>query len=88
VLDPKLLEILACPYCKAEVREEGDRLICTRRECGLVYAVEDGIPIMLVEEAAKPCPSCGSNRAFADEELVCRGCGARYRYEPEPGGPA
>ena len=84
MLNPKLLEILACPYCKADVREEGDRLVCSRRECGLVYAVEDGIPIMLVEEASKPCPACGKPREFADEELKCPSCGAKYRYEPGP----
>jgi hypothetical protein len=82
LLDPKLLEILACPYCKGEVREEGEKLVCTRRECGLVYAVEDGIPIMLVEEASKPCPSCGKQRTFAEEELACGSCGARFRYHP------
>jgi uncharacterized protein YbaR (Trm112 family) len=85
LLDPKFLEILACPYCKSEVREEGDRLFCTRSECGLVYAVEDGIPIMLIEEASKPCPQCKAEREFRDEELVCNSCGVRFRYEPKPG---
>ncbi|MHC5036601.1 MAG: Trm112 family protein [Planctomycetota bacterium] len=83
MLDPKFLEILACPYCKGEVREEGDRLFCARSECSLVFAVEEGIPIMLVEEAAKPCPKCREERDFLDEELVCKACGTRFRYEPE-----
>lgn len=84
MIDPKLLEILACPYCKAEIREDGDALHCTRTECGLVYAVEDGIPVMLVEEASKPCPKCKSQREFANEELLCPSCGERFRYEPAP----
>jgi uncharacterized protein YbaR (Trm112 family) len=49
MIDQELLEILACPACKAPVRLEGDRLSCT--SCGRRYPIRDGIPIMLVEEA-------------------------------------
>ena len=52
MIDPKLLEILACPVCKTEVRLEGDRLVCVA--CGRRYPVRDGIPVMLVEEAELP----------------------------------
>lgn len=54
MIDPKLLEILACPACDSRppVREENDRLICT--ECGRSYPVRDGIPEMLVESATLP----------------------------------
>ncbi|MDR5683640.1 MAG: Trm112 family protein [Armatimonadota bacterium] len=48
-LDPELIELLACPVCKAPVRSEDDRLVCTL--CGRRYPVRDGIPVMLVEEA-------------------------------------
>jgi uncharacterized protein YbaR (Trm112 family) len=53
-LDPWLLEILACPACRAPVRvdEPASTLVCTG--CGLVYPVRDGIPVMLVDEALKP----------------------------------
>lgn len=51
-VDKELLEILACPLDKAPVREEGDRLVCTR--CGRRYPVREGIPVMLVEEAELP----------------------------------
>ncbi len=54
MIDPELLEILACPACKAPVREEGDWILCTAKSCGLRYPVRDGIPVMLVEEAAQP----------------------------------
>lgn len=49
MLDPKLLEILACPACddRPPVRLEGDGLKCDK--CGRVYPVRDGIPEMLVE---------------------------------------
>lgn len=50
-LAPELLEILVCPKCKGdlEYRTEPESLVC--HSCRLVYAVEDGIPIMLVDEA-------------------------------------
>ena len=52
MIDPTLLELLACPACKTAVREEGDRLVCV--QCGRRYPVRDGIPVMLVEEAEQP----------------------------------
>ena len=52
MIDPKLLEILACPVCKTEVKLENDRLVCVR--CGLRYPIRDGIPVMLSEEAELP----------------------------------
>ncbi len=50
-LDPKLLEILACPKCKGDIHltKEGDGLICDK--CKLRYAIKDDIPIMLIDEA-------------------------------------
>ena len=50
-LAPDLLEILVCPKCEGdlEYRTQPESLVCHR--CRLVYAVEDGIPIMLIEEA-------------------------------------
>ena len=57
LLDKELLDILACPACRADVRLEGDRLVCT--SCGKRYPVRDGIPIMLVEEAEPPVSAAG-----------------------------
>jgi uncharacterized protein len=54
MIDKELLEILACPKCKADVRLEGDKIICTNAECGLHYPIRDGIPVMLIDEAEKP----------------------------------
>ena len=50
-LDPRLLEILACPLCKTEVSltPDGTGLVC--RSCRRRYPIVDDIPIMLVEEA-------------------------------------
>ena len=48
-----LLEILACPKCKGDLRlnETGDGLICV--QCQLLYEIRDDIPIMLIDEARK-----------------------------------
>jgi uncharacterized protein len=54
-LDKKLLEILACPKCKGDLRykdtPQEESLTCDK--CRLRYRVEDGIPIMLIDEAEK-----------------------------------
>ena len=46
-----LLEILACPVCKAkvELKPDGSSLKCV--ECKRVYPVRDDIPVMLIDEA-------------------------------------
>lgn len=51
IIDPELLEILACPKCKGDITLDEKRkgLICNN--CKLFYKIEDGIPIMLIEEA-------------------------------------
>ncbi len=54
MIDNELLKILACPKCKADVKLEGEKIVCTSSECGLRYPIKDGIPIMLIEEAEKP----------------------------------
>ena len=50
-ISAELLEILACPKCKGDIRlnETGDGLIC--ENCRLVYEIRDDIPIMLIDEA-------------------------------------
>ena len=50
-LNSELLEILACPQCKGEIRlnPAEDGLICDR--CQLLYEIKDDIPIMLVDQA-------------------------------------
>jgi uncharacterized protein YbaR (Trm112 family) len=54
-ISKELLEILACPRCKGDIRlnETGDGLICDA--CRLLYEIRNGIPIMLIDEA-KPLP--------------------------------
>ncbi len=52
MIDKELLEILACPACKAGVKLEGGKIVCAG--CGRRYPIRDGIPIMLVDEAEAP----------------------------------
>jgi uncharacterized protein YbaR (Trm112 family) len=54
MIDKELLDILACPACKADVKLEQDRIVCTNPKCGLRYPIRDDIPIMLIDEAEKP----------------------------------
>ena len=52
-LSPDLLEILVCPKCKGPLQHRTvpapEALTC--HTCRLIYAVEDDIPIMLIDEA-------------------------------------
>ena len=53
MIDPKLLEVLACPSCKGDLiyDEEKQKLICEK--CRLKYAIKDNIPIMLIDQAER-----------------------------------
>ncbi len=53
MISKDLLDILACPKCKGEVRLTTDEkgLVCDI--CKLLYEIRDDIPIMLIEEAKK-----------------------------------
>lgn len=51
MVDPKLLEILACPICKGKViyvKQRGE-LICKNDR--LAFPIRDDIPVMLEAEA-------------------------------------
>ncbi|HUB05544.1 MAG TPA: Trm112 family protein [Myxococcales bacterium] len=50
-LSKELKELLVCPKCKGELEfhEEKGEIHC--RACKLVYAIQDDIPIMLIDEA-------------------------------------
>ena len=52
-ISQELLEILACPKCKGEVRltDEQDGLTCAA--CKLKYPIKDDIPVMLIDEAIR-----------------------------------
>ena len=50
-MDPRLLDILVCPICKAnlEYRKAEKELVC--KPCKLAFPIRDDIPIMLEDEA-------------------------------------
>ena len=49
MIDRDLLDVLACPACKGDVQLKDNKIICLK--CKRKYPIQDGIPIMLVEEA-------------------------------------
>jgi uncharacterized protein YbaR (Trm112 family) len=55
-MDPKLLEILVCPLCKSPLiyRKAEQELICKADR--LAFLIQDGIPVMLADEARKLTP--------------------------------
>jgi uncharacterized protein YbaR (Trm112 family) len=56
-ISQELLEILACPECKAkvEIKSDGSGLKCV--ECHRVYPIKDDIPVMLIDEATIEPPA-------------------------------
>ncbi|MCL1894174.1 MAG: hypothetical protein FWG02_08080 [Holophagaceae bacterium] len=57
-INSSLLEILCCPSiydgnaCHGDLIELEDGLQC--ESCGLVYPVENGIPVLLIDQASMP----------------------------------
>jgi len=59
-LSQDLKEILACPRCKGDLEFHEDRgeIHCLR--CRLAFRIDDGIPVMLLDEA-KPLAGAGGH---------------------------
>jgi len=49
MIDKELVDILACPACKADVELKDGKIVC--KACGKKYPIKNGIPVMLVDEA-------------------------------------
>jgi uncharacterized protein YbaR (Trm112 family) len=49
MIDEALLKLLVCPKTKAPLKQVGDELIC--EQSALAYPIQDGIPVLLEEEA-------------------------------------
>ncbi|MCI5130923.1 MAG: Trm112 family protein [Candidatus Electrothrix sp. EH2] len=56
----ELLDILACPKCKKKVELSTDEQSLLCHACQLSYAVRDGIPVMIIEEATPFSPEQSS----------------------------
>jgi phosphomannomutase len=54
-IEPWLREILRCPNCGSTLSDgsgpSGPELQCTNTECRLAYRIDDGIPVLLVDES-------------------------------------
>ncbi len=50
-LDPELLEILVCPLSHAPLVEEEGSLVSTDPATRRRYRVDEGIPVMLIDES-------------------------------------
>ena len=48
----ELLAILVCPKCKGDLDYRPSENVLECKACRLRYPVRDGIPIMLIDEAA------------------------------------
>jgi uncharacterized protein YbaR (Trm112 family) len=79
----EFLELLACTVCKSELTQSEERLLCSNPRCNLRFPVRENIPIMLIEEAERPCPKCAGTRDWKDESrsLVCAKCGETLKIE-------
>jgi len=58
-LDPRLMDILACPSddhapLQAGTPDDPDADVLTCTSCGRRYPVQDGIPVLLLDEASLP----------------------------------
>ena len=54
-LDDKLMAILVCPLTRSALRQDGEWLIAQQPEgAGLRYPIRDGIPVLLMDQAALP----------------------------------
>jgi uncharacterized protein YbaR (Trm112 family) len=58
-IEPWLRDILRCPACRSELDdatgpEGGPELVCTGADCGLAFRVDDGVPVLLADQARRP----------------------------------
>jgi uncharacterized protein YbaR (Trm112 family) len=55
VIEPWLREILRCPQCRSTLSDgsgpSGPELQCTNAQCRRAYRIDDGIPVLLVDES-------------------------------------
>lgn len=52
-LAPELIDVLVCPESRAALVYVASEDVLVSAEARLVYRVEDGIPVLLVEEARR-----------------------------------
>ena len=50
-LDQMLLEVLACPRDKGPLDYLEEAQVLVNQRLGIAYPIEDGIPVLLIDEA-------------------------------------
>lgn len=55
-MDPKLLDILVCPVTKGALVFDKANQELISVQAGLAYAIKDGIPLMMEDEARRLTP--------------------------------
>lgn len=54
-IEPWLREILRCPQCRSTLSDgfgpDGPELQCTNAQCRRAYRIDDGVPVLLVDES-------------------------------------
>ena len=65
VIDPEFVRDLRCPLTHRPLVLKGDRLLCY--ESQLAYRIEDGIPVLLIDEAT-PIPESELPEEFRGKE--------------------
>ena len=70
-LDPVLAEVLACPQDKGPLYFVPERDLLYNPRLGRMYAVTDGIPVLLIDEAidADPALAAALHERIASGEL-------------------
>jgi len=51
LISKELLDILACPKCKSDLKFEKEENILICKNCKLIFPIIDDIPVLLIEEA-------------------------------------
>ena len=57
MVDSTLLEIMACPVCHGDLEYDLKKEMISCQDCGRMYPVEQGIPVMLPERAIEGKPA-------------------------------
>lgn len=59
-IDQEFLDLLVCPLSKAPLVLDGDTLVSTDADTRRRYRIEDGVPVMMIDEAEELDPETWS----------------------------
>jgi uncharacterized protein YbaR (Trm112 family) len=55
-IDPEFLDLLVCPLSRADLVLDGETLVSTDPATRRRYRIDDGIPVLLIDEAEELDP--------------------------------